>query len=265
MKDFLSIHEFAHLSGVEASTLRYWDEIGIFTPLTRNPYNNYRYYSTAQLFALNFVTTLSDLQIPLKTIAKLRKERSPEQLLELFEKQELQMDMEMRTLRLRYSVIHARRELINIGLKADENSISIVQMDAKPMILWPRNEYKDGESFIDPLAEHVSMPGEHGISLSFPVGGYFDSIDSFISARERPSHFFTLDPLGTHMRKAGKYLVGFARGYYSQFGDLPERMAAYAKDNSLRIHGPVYTVYLFEEISTNDPTQYLSQSYIAVK
>jgi DNA-binding transcriptional MerR regulator len=265
MKDFLSIHEFAHLSGVEASTLRYWDEIGIFTPLTRNPYNNYRYYSTAQLFALNFVTTLSDLQIPLKTIAKLRKERSPEQLLELFEKQELQMDMEMRTLRLRYSVIHARRELINIGLKADENAISIVQMDTKPMILWPRNEYKEGESFIDPLAEHVSKPGEHGISLSFPVGGYFDDIDSFLSARERPSHFFTLDPLGTHMRKAGKYLVGFARGYYSQFGDLPERMAAYAKENSLRIHGPVYTVYLFEEISTNDPTQYLSQSYIAVK
>jgi DNA-binding transcriptional MerR regulator len=88
MSNIISIQEFSKLSGIEASTLRYWDELGLFSPLERNPENNYRYYSTAQLLALNFVTVLSDLAIPLKTIAQLRKDRDPEKLMDLLERQE---------------------------------------------------------------------------------------------------------------------------------------------------------------------------------
>ena len=106
MKDLLTIRDFSKLTGVEASTLRYWDEIGLFSPLKRNPENNYRYYSLAQVPALNFITTLSELEIPLKTIAELRKERDPEKLLSLLEKKEIQMDMELRALRQRSSIIH---------------------------------------------------------------------------------------------------------------------------------------------------------------
>jgi len=86
MSTVLSIQEFSKISGIESSTLRYWDELGLFSPLARNPETNYRYYNTAQLLALNFVTVLSDLGFPLKTIAKLREERDPEKLLDLLEK-----------------------------------------------------------------------------------------------------------------------------------------------------------------------------------
>ena len=265
MPDQLSIHEFSKLSGVDATTLRYWDSIGIFTPITRNPETNYRYYSTVQLLALNFVTTLSDLEIPLKTIAELREERDPEKLLALLEKQEMRMDMEMRALRLRYSIIHARRELINSGVKVDVGELSVRSMDAKSMILWPRNEYREGDSFIDPLAANLSQTGSARINLSFPVGGYHDSIESFINAPSLPDHFISIDPVGAHTRHEGDYLTGYACGYYADMGDLPERMAAYAKKNSLSVTGPVYTIYLREEISTKDPSHYLAECTVAVK
>ena len=264
MDDYLSIQEFSKLSGVEASTLRYWDEIGIFTPLKRHPDNNYRYYSTAQLLALNFVTVLSELDIPLKTIAMLRKERNPAELLALLEKQEHQMDMEMRNLRMRYSIIHTRREMINIGSRVNEADISVQSLEEKAMILWPRNSYNDGDTFIKPLASFVSSTGDYHINLSFPVAGYYDNIESFIKAPNRPDHFISIDPVGTYTRKAGDYLIGYARGYYGELGDLPERMAAYAKENSLNIDGPVYNLYLFEEISTKDTSQYLAQCSIAI-
>lgn len=264
MDDILSIQEFSRLSGVESSTLRYWDEIGIFSPLKRHPENNYRYYSTAQLLALNFVTVLSDLEFPLKTIAELRKERDPEKLLALLEKQEHQMDMEMRSLRLRYSIIHARRELINLGSKIDDSTLSVEQLDEKSMILWPRNEYQQGETFIEPLAASVSRVHEYHINLSFPVGGYYDDIESFKNAPNRPDHFISIDPVGIHTRKAGSYLVGYARGYYGDIGDLPDRMIAYAGENSLCLSGPVYTLYLWEETCTKDPSEYLAQCAVAV-
>ena len=259
MNDYLSIQEFSKLSGVEATKLRYWDEIGLFAPLKRNPENNYRYYSLAQILALNFVTVLSDLEFPLKTIADLRNNRDPKKLLELLEKQEKHMDMEMRNLRTRYSIIHARREMISCGGKIDENRIYVAPKDETDMILWPRNEYGENETFVAPLASFVSQAAEHYINLSFPVGGYYDSIESFQKTPQCPNHFISLDPIGKHTRKAGDYLTGFARGYYGEMGDLPERMLAYAEENQLEINGPVYAIYLYDEISSKDPSQYLAQ------
>ena len=264
MGDYLSIQEFSNLSGVEASTLRYWDEIGLFSPLMRDPVNNYRYYSTVQLLALNFVTTLSELGIPLKTIATLRESRDPDDMLELLEKQEKQMDMEMRDLRKRYSIIHARRELINMGVRANESDILICNKEETPMYLWPRNEYGEGDTFIEPLAAYVNWTAENHINLSFPVGGYYDNMESFLDSPKKPNHFISIDPVGSHMQKAGDYLIGYARGYYAELGDLPERMLAFAKENSLNLTGPVYTVYLLDEICTKDTSYYLAQSYVAV-
>jgi DNA-binding transcriptional MerR regulator len=289
MKDYYSVQEFSKLSGVEASTLRYWDDIGLFSPIRRDPENNYRYYSLAQITALNFVTTLSDLDIPLKMIAELREERTPEKFLRLLEKQERQLDMELRALRERSSIIHARRELINYGMnvihgfvaldgvrmdsdfaaedgtKIDESEICVLYRDKKELILWPRNEYNEGDTFVAPLAAFISQTHEHNINLSFPVGGYHESLEAFVENPNHPDHFFSIDPIGTHIRKAGDYLIGFNRGPYGEMGDMPERMSSYAKENNITVSGPVYTMYLHDEICTKDPNQYLAQSCVAVK
>ena len=265
MKDHYSVKEFSKLSGVEASTLRFWDDIGLFSPAKRNPENHYRYYTPEQLIALNFVSALSDLNIPLKMIAELREERDPENFLKLLEKKEKEIDMELRNLRLRSSIIHARQELIRYGLKVNETQIAVLHRENKELILWPRNNYNDEESsFIEPLASFVNQAPSQYVNLNFPVGAYYDNMESFIKAPSRPDHFFSIDPIGTHVRKEGEYLIGFARGYYGEMGDLPEKMAAYAKEHSLTISGPVYTIYLHDEICTKDPSQYLAQSCVAV-
>ena len=265
MSNTLSIQEFSKISNVESSTLRYWDEIELFSPLMRNPENNYRHYSTAQLLALNFVTTLSSLDIPLKTIAELRDKRDPEGFLEILERLEKRMDMEMRDLRQRYSIIHARRELIQMGMKIDESTLTVMHLESRQMIIWPKNEYKEGDTFLEPLTKHISETHEHHINLSFPVGGRHDNMDSFAKAPGCPDNFLSIDPIGTYERKAGNYLVGYVRGYYGQLGDLPERMTAYANDNSIKLSGPVFTMYLHEEICTPDPSQYLAKVSVAIE
>ena len=265
MKDLFSIKEFSDISGVESTVLRYWDEIGIFCPMNRNPENNYRYYSIVQLLTLNFVTTLSDLGIPLKTIAELRKERDPESILALLSKRERELDMELRTLRLRSSIIHAREDLIMRGLRVDEAQVSVQHMPEMAFVLWPRNEYEEGDAFIDPLAAFINKTEKHHINLCFPVGGYWSSMEAFVKEPARPEHFFSIDPIGTHIQKEGEYLVGFARGYYGEMGDLPKRMTSYTEENSLTFSGPVFTAYLLEEICNQDTSQYLAQTYVAVK
>jgi len=264
MKNFFTVHEFAKITGIEASTLRFWDEIGVFSPIKRDPENNYRYYSLAQLTSVNFVSVLSDLQIPLKDIAKLRQSRDPKNLIKILEKREYELDMELRAIRLRFSMIHMRRELINQGLDADETKISIVEMDDRACILWPRNEYEEGDTFVNPLAALIREAKERQVNLDFPVGGYWDSLDSFKNAPSLPDHFYSIDPIGTHLRKGGPFVVGYARGDYGEMGDLAERMSSYIRENHITVSGPLYVIYLHDEICTKDPTQYIAQACIAV-
>ena len=288
MKGLFSIQEFSKLTGVETSKLRFYDRIGLFSPAIRNPDNNYRYYSPAQVMSLNFITVLSDLNLPLRAIAELRKERSPVKILQLLDKQEKIMNVEMRALRQRYAIIHTRRELINYGMiltngykavkgkrmgdgditeggvTVDENSISVLHRENKEYVLWPRNEYSEGDTFVQPLISYINHASERNINLAFPIGGYWDNMESFNTSPSQPDHFLTIDPMGDKVRKEGFYLIGFNRGYYGEMGDLPERMDAYAKEKSLNLTGPVLAMYIFDEICTGDPERFLVQVCVAV-
>jgi effector-binding domain-containing protein len=80
----------------------------------------------------------------------------------------------------------------------------------------------------------------------------------------RPTRFFSLDPHGRDRRNAGQYLVAYNRGYYGEFGDLPQRLLAHARTNGLSFCGPLYIVYLLDEISMTDHNDYLSQIVVGV-
>ena len=287
MNRYLTIKEFSKLSGIEQTTLRYWDDIGLFSPTKRDPENKYRYYSPQQIIAVNFITVLSDLNIPLKTIGELDDERTPEKIERLIASQEMQLDTEMRKLRERYSIIHTRREMINYGISLkegfavidgvrsdskspeevwiDASKISVLQMEAKSVIFGPRNNWKSGEPFYEYFMNFCNSADDLRINLSFPIGSYHNDVESFLRASGEPDYFFSIDPAGNRKMEAGKYLVGFTRGYYGEFGDLPERIAAFSEKNNLILNGPVYTMYLLDEICVADPEKYLAQVCIAIK
>jgi len=264
MKDFLSIKEFSQLSGIETTTLRYWDEIGLFSPAMRNPQNNYRCYSPGQVIAANFITVMSSLNIPLKTIAEAEEERDPASIMKMIEQQEKYLDKEMIRLRECYSIIHTRRELINSGMKADESEISVVRREETEVILGPPAEFNEERTFYKPFMQFCQQSRDLRINLNFPIGGYFECMNNFLKEPGQPFCFFSLDPTGNNTWPAGEYLTGYARGYYGEFGDLPARMAAYAQENSLVYSGPVYCTYLLDEICYKDPGQYLVQVSVAV-
>ena len=288
MKDFLSVKEFSKLSGIEQTTLRYWDDIGLFSPAKRDPENNYRYYSPQQIIAVNFITVLSDLNIPLKVIGELERERTPERIVSLIESQERLLDMEMRRLREAYSIIHTRRELINYGIRLadgfyevdgaridgsgkpdggnwiDETEVAVLDREERSYILGPRNVWTEEGAFYEPFVNFCSAADDLRMNLNFPIGGYHDSMDSFVTAPGSPDYFISLDPTGNRKRAAGKYVVGFCRGYYGKFGDLAEKMAAFIEKKKLRVGGPVYTMYLLDEVCMRDSEEYLVQVIVAV-
>jgi effector-binding domain-containing protein len=87
---------------------------------------------------------------------------------------------------------------------------------------------------------------------------------AFVNAPGQPDRFFSLDPHGKHKRKAGRYLVAYRRDYYGEFGDIAQKMLSYAQANALAFHGPLFVIYLLDEVSITDHSQYLAQIVVSV-
>jgi len=134
-----------------------------------------------------------------------------------------------------------------------------------PIILSSENVYTAGEMFYRALKDYCRQAKYNRVNTCNPIGGYFTSMELFIEAPTLPQRFFSLDSTGSDCRPAGDYLVSYVQGYYGQMGDAPQKMAAFAQENGLVFEGPVYGVYLLDDICMPDSAQYLAQVSVRVR
>ena len=251
---------------VEQSTLRYWDDIGLFSPAQRNTETGYRYYLPEQIILVNFIKVLSNLNIPLKVIASVSENRSPETILRLMEQQELVLDTKMSRLQEAHSTIHTLRSVMKQGLDIpDINHISVQNLEHMPIVRGPLNENWENNNFFQSFIRYCHYAKENRINLNNPIGGYYNSLEYFLRAPSVPSRFFSIDPRGQENRTAGKYLVGYTHGYYGQLEGAAQRLDEFAAQQDLNVRGPVYVLYLLNEISEKDTSNYLAQICMALE
>lgn len=67
----LKIGEFSKLSRVSIRMLRHYDETGLLTPESIDPFTGYRYYSEAQLITANRITAFKELGFSLAGVSEL--------------------------------------------------------------------------------------------------------------------------------------------------------------------------------------------------
>ena len=77
----LKISDFSKLCGVPAKTLRYYDEIGLFSPSHIEPDNGYRLYEENQLARLNQILELKSMGFSLQLIKKILDENLPPEMI----------------------------------------------------------------------------------------------------------------------------------------------------------------------------------------
>ena len=267
-KDFLSIKEFSEMVGMTIDALRLYDKKGILKPDRHGEEfkNKYRYYyAPTQVVKAKMSRVMAEIGVPLNTIKELAGDRTPEKLIKLFSKHQGIVADELRFLQEAHSVIGTFLNLLVEGMSATENELLVRELPERRIILGDANDFADANGFYREFVRFCRAPHEPKLNLSYPIGGFFDSMDVFLSDPSQPSRFFSLDPNGNDKQAAGLYLIGYTRGYYGMTNGLPMRMAEYAKKNGLVFNGPVYNIYLFDEISIIDPAQYLLQVSASVK
>jgi len=261
---FLSISEFAEWTGIPRSALIYYDEAGVFHPAHRGK-NNYRYYTYYQTITVNLINTLKSLDVPLHTIGVLMKERTPEILLEVLSQKEREIACDVKRLQDAEKIIHVFNDHIRKGLAAESGHVSVSYLEGGAFSLGPPNEFTDDETFYGAFRRYCHDLKEKAGNLSYPIGGWWRCMDDFLLDPVRPSRFFSVDPTGRQHKPAGRYLSGYTQCFYGNVNDLPERMVAYARENNLVFNGPMFNVFVLDEVSTLEPSRYLLQATVMVK
>ena len=266
-KELLSIKEFSEIVGMTIETLRHYDNKGIFQPAKRGTEykNHYRYYSPSQIPTIKMIRVLTEIGVPLETIKDLMEDRNPEILLKLFNKHRRIVADELRFLKEVHTIINMLSELLVDGVSANESEIYVSELPEKKLILGNVSDYSGASGFYREYMRFCSSLHNPKLNLLYPVGGYYDNIDVFLNKPSQPQRFFSLDPKGGGTKSEGLYLIGYTRGYYGEANDLPERMIVFAKKSGLEFNGPIYNLYLHDEICILDTDQYLSQVSASVR
>lgn len=96
---FMKINEFAKAVGVSASLLRYYDERGILSPVEKNLFSGYRYYSEDQIELCKKIMLLKSAGFSLDEIKSITDKKADRQSFkEMFAQKRLRLDETARLL-----------------------------------------------------------------------------------------------------------------------------------------------------------------------
>jgi DNA-binding transcriptional MerR regulator len=265
--DLLTVREFSEIVDIPVSKLHFYDKKGIFTPVDHGEggKSKYRYYSPMQITTIKMIRVLNEIGVPLEIIASLDKHRNPETMIKLLSKNKRIISYEIDYLKVVLDIINTYHDNIMEGINADEEEISICEMPKVQITLGEKTDFGADDSFYNNYMDFCAKPRNPKLNLSYPVGGYFDSMEDFSNHPSQPSRFYSLDPSGRNVKDKGLYLIGYTRGYYGETNDLPDRLMDYAEKHKIEFVGPVYNMYLFDEISMSDTSKYLLQVSASIK
>ncbi|MDR0852406.1 MAG: MerR family transcriptional regulator [Clostridiales Family XIII bacterium] len=261
-----SISEMASLARVTRDTLIHYDKIGLIQPVLRGK-NNYRYYSDKQLALVNIVRTLQSLGMSLKEIDKIARSRTPERILQAFTEQTPEIEKNIEKLLKSHTLLLTLRETIASALSTDEHAVELQQQEAESIFLGPKNDYSGGRSINDALLQFYKYcrKTEDTIDLNYSAWGVFAGARIERGDWQGPDHFYFNNPHAHDEKPAGLYVTAYGRGNYGTGDKIYRRLTRYINENKLTICGPAYEAYPLNEISIQDPDNYLIRVSIRVK
>ena len=262
----LKIGEFSKLSRISIRMLRYYDEMGLLTPETIDPFTGYRYYSESQLFTAGRITALKDMGFKLCDTAELLKRWEDRELLEqrLLVQQEaarLQAEESARRLQLLDTAIERLRkdELMNYDVTVKtipERRVASVRQ------IIPCYE-REGDLWGILMQETAGMHIQDGdpclCSATFHDGEYKESnVDVEVQKTVRGDY-----PDTEHVKfktmPAVQVASAVCKGSYDQLNEATADVVSWVESNGYVFDGPSFFIYHVSPHETNNPEEFVTE------
>ncbi|MGN4534777.1 MerR family transcriptional regulator [Bacillus cereus group sp. MYBK74-2] len=266
-----TIGEMAKMHNIAESTLRYYDEKGIFHPSTVDPQTNYRYYTIDQFSLLDTIKFLRQLNIPLKEIKKYIDERNPAYALNLLEKQQEMMLKKQREIEYALAKMEHRIHLIKEATKAKAEQVVIKEIPQRKITaiaVAPDTTDDMFEYYIHSLQKNMRQmddslfSGDIGVTVAKKefMQNEFQAYSSvFILLDYMPFQIQSSDEI-----KEGLYACSYHHGPYEETDATYKELLAYIDQEGYEVSGDAIEIGLIDWSVTENPEEQVTEIQIPI-
>ncbi|MDP7991199.1 MerR family transcriptional regulator [Bacillus sp. MHSD_36] len=266
-----TIGEMAKMHNIAESTLRYYDEKGIFHPSIVDPQTNYRYYTIDQFSLLDTIKFLRQLNIPLKEIKKYIDERNPAYALNLLEKQQEMMLKKQREIEYALAKLEHRIHLIKEATKAKAEQMVIKEIPQRKITaiaVAPNTTDDMFEYYIHSLQKNMRQmddslfSGDIGVTVAKKglMQNEFQAYSSvFILLDYMPFEVQSSDEI-----KEGMFACIYHHGPYEETDETYKKLMKYIDQEGCEISGDAIEIALIDWSVTENPEEQVTEIQIPI-
>ena len=245
------IGDFSKIAQVSGRLLRYYDEIGLFSPEFTDPQTDYRYYSARQLPQLNRILVLKELGLSLEQIARLLDQHiSTDDMRRMLTQRRAEIEQNVQEEVARLRMVHTRLQQLETQGQILEPDVILKTVPAQPFlalrgVLPGMGAIRQlahsiaatvpalvGPSSLGPIAVVIHSPIFDPEALDVEVG-YLLTGDTPQSARLSAEHTLTLRTLPAIATMASLIHIGQPTDIYRSYNAL----GAWIERNGWQISG----------------------------
>lgn len=261
--------EFAALCGVTKHTLFHYDEIGIFSPAIRGE-NGYRYYAPVQIEVFQVITVLKELGMPLAEIRAYLDRRSPQNLLDLLEREGAVLTEKLNRLRRLRALIHRKAELTRQAMAVCPGQVTVEEQPRRWYVATAAPGITDAGKYAHILARHMEYCEAHHVESPYALGTILPVEAARREDWEGYTHCYTqVDkpirgvPLLT--APAGPYLTYFHAGSFDTVQKGYRRLLEWGEEKGLTLGPYFWEDVLLDELAGKGYDQYLLRLSVAIE
>lgn len=265
--DLLSISAFSKMVEIPRKTLIYYDQIGLFKPAWVAD-NGYRYYHRSQLDTIGVISIFKELGMSLDEIQAHLGKRTPASTLELLHKQEKLIQLQIAKLERAQQMISKRAGNIEHSLKVNINEMNIIWQNKTPILLSIRMD-TNKQQFPEELWKDFQFRlHKENAPIGYPNGVIIPQ-ESLLK-KDGDNISYTYCYMETHFHKQaympkGYYLVSYSRADYGDTDKIFPQIFDHIEKNNYVIIGDAYEEYLLDEISIQNPDEYLVKVMVHIE
>ena len=268
----LKIGEFSRLSRVSIRSLRRYDEAGLLTPASIDPFTGYRYYSERQLPIANRIRALRDMGFPLAAVREVLGCYDDPGALErclLLRRAEAKEVMEEAERRLRLLDTALERLRKDKDMQYDVTIKTLPERQAASVRQIIPSYDREGDLWSVYCQETARMniqDGDPALCTAVYHDGEFKEQDVDVEIQKSVVGSY---PDTEHVKFKTVPAVQVAsatfRGSYDQISAVNEAVAAWVVDNGWAFDGLFFNIYHVSPHDTRNPDEFVTEVCYPVK
>lgn len=267
MKEYYKINEISKLYGIGVDSLRYYEKIGVLVP--RRDTNGYRLYGLKDIYKLNVIRDLRQLDFTMQQIKDYLDHQSIENTLYLLHKEKDLVSEQLRSLETKQRMIQERIHVLTTAMQITTGEFSIKSFPERPCLHLDTRITRDEEMdfAIKKLhKKHESKIRDFGNQLF----GASVSVEDLYKGEKEVFNavFFILDydePEYDFVLPAGEYLSLYYRGDYRQSSDRILDVLNFVKEKGYPILSDPFEIYEIDNRDTINSEEFLTEIQVRIE